>query len=170
MLKEAGAIILVKGNVPQVSQSRLISILQVLISYHVYNKVWGMASNPFKKEKSCGGSSGGEAALVATRCVPFGLGTDLGGSIRIPCEFNGVYGFKATSDRVSMMGCRGLIEFSPLVSPGGRMKATLGPIAGSVDDVIIGMKVLLHPEANKYDPYVAPTPFREALFNSIYSG
>ena len=141
-------------------------ILKILLSYHVYNKVWGLAKNPFNPLKSCGGSSGGEAGLVATRCVPFGIGSDLGGSIRIPSEFNGVYGFKATSERVSKLGSRGIIDFSPLVSPGGRLKATLGPIAGSIDDVVLGMKVIFHPEAHYYDPFVAPIPFNQTLYAS----
>lgn len=147
-------------------------IEQVLISYHVYNKVWGEAKNPFKPERSTGGSSGGEAGLVATRCVPFGLGSDLGGSIRIPPEFNGVYGFKSTSERISMLGSKGIIKdnFSPFLSPGGRMKSTLGPITGSLDDLVLGMRVLLHKDAHRYDPFVAPTPFREELYRSSQVG
>jgi len=52
--------------------------------------------NPHDALRTCGGSSGGDAGLVAARCVPFALGTDIGGSIRCPAHFNGVYGFKPT--------------------------------------------------------------------------
>lgn len=68
---------------------------------HTTNEIWGLAHNPWKYERSCGGSSGGEGGLVASKCVPLGIGSDIGGSIRIPASFNGVCGIKPTSVRVS---------------------------------------------------------------------
>jgi fatty acid amide hydrolase len=56
--------------------------------------MWGRATNPWDKTRAVGGSSGGEAALIAGRCSPCGIGADQGGSIRIPSEFCGVYSFK----------------------------------------------------------------------------
>ena len=82
---DAGAIPLVRGNVPQGA-----------LSYHSENYVWGRAQNAHQRDRSCGGSSGGDAGLVAARCVPMALGSDVGGSIRIPATFNGVTGFKPT--------------------------------------------------------------------------
>jgi len=67
------------------------------------NNIYGVAKNPWNEEKTAGGSSGGDAGMVASRCVPFGIGSDLGGSIRIPCDFCGVYGFKITNARSSIM-------------------------------------------------------------------
>jgi Asp-tRNA(Asn)/Glu-tRNA(Gln) amidotransferase A subunit family amidase len=84
-LTEAGAIPIIRGNVPQAA-----------LSYHSDNYVWGRAQNVYQRERSCGGSSGGDAGLVAARCVPMALGSDVGGSIRIPATFNGVTGFKPT--------------------------------------------------------------------------
>lgn len=154
MLKEAGAIILVKGNLPQ-----------VLLSFHSENRIWGTAKNPFNRLRSCGGSSGGEAGLVAARCIPFGIGSDLGGSIRIPCEFSGTFGFKATSQRVSTLGFNGVLAFNEVQSQsGGCIRSTLGPITNCVDDLITGMRVLLHPQANRYDPFAPPMPFKEGAF------
>lgn len=84
-LTEAGAIPIIRGNLPQCA-----------LSYHSDNYVWGRAQNVYQRERSCGGSSGGDAGLVAARCVPMALGSDVGGSIRIPATFNGVTGFKPT--------------------------------------------------------------------------
>lgn len=66
------------------------------------NNIYGAAKNPWNNEKTTGGSSGGDAGLVAGRCVPFGVGTDAAGSIRVPCDFCGVYGFKPTNSRCSL--------------------------------------------------------------------
>lgn len=61
--------------------------------------------NPYDPRRTCGGSSGGDAGLVAARCVPFAIGTDIGGSIRCPSAFTGIYGFKPTPQRISYKGC-----------------------------------------------------------------
>ena len=84
-LLKSGAIPLVRGNVPAAGAD-----------IHVDNHVWGRARNPHNQERSCGGSSGGDAGLVAANCVPIGFGSDIGGSIRIPASFNGIVGFKPT--------------------------------------------------------------------------
>ncbi|CDW83580.1 amidase family protein [Stylonychia lemnae] len=74
VLKQQGAIILVKGSIPQGAGS-----------YHTDNRLWGRALNPYDQERSCGGSSGSDAALFASRCIPNSFGTDLrGGSLRVP--------------------------------------------------------------------------------------
>ena len=63
---------------------------------HAENPVWGTAQNPYQRNRSCGGSSGGDAALVSARCAPLSFGSDLAGSIRVPAHFNGVRGFRIT--------------------------------------------------------------------------
>jgi Asp-tRNA(Asn)/Glu-tRNA(Gln) amidotransferase A subunit family amidase len=78
-LIEAGAIPLVKGNIPPAA-----------MSIHAKNFVWGEATNIYNNKRSPGGSSGGDGGLVSSRCIPFGFGTDVGGSIRIPAHFNGI--------------------------------------------------------------------------------
>ena len=82
---ESGAIPLVRGNVPQGA-----------LSIHTKNYVWGNARNFYDEKRSCGGSSGGDGGLVSSRCVPIAIGSDIGGSIRIPAAFNGIVGFKPT--------------------------------------------------------------------------
>ncbi len=70
-------------------------------SIHTANKLWGTAMNAFDNTRSCGGSSGGDGGLVGARCVPFGIGTDTIGSIKIPASFNGTRGFRPTGYRTS---------------------------------------------------------------------
>ena len=90
---ESGAIPLVRGNVPQAA-----------LSIHTKNYVWGRAENFFDNKRSCGGSSGGDGGLVSSRCVPIAIGSDIGGSIRIPAAFNGIVGFKPSGGRLSNLG------------------------------------------------------------------
>ena len=68
-----------------------------MLIIHNNSPVWGVAHNPWDYQRSCSGSSGGDAGLVGARCVPLGFGSDVGGSIRIPASFNGIYGIKPTS-------------------------------------------------------------------------
>ena len=82
-LKEAGAIILCKTNTPA-----------LCFCHETDNKVYGKTNNSWDIHFTSGGSSGGEAALISTGGTPLGLGSDIGGSIRIPSHFNGVAGFK----------------------------------------------------------------------------
>jgi Asp-tRNA(Asn)/Glu-tRNA(Gln) amidotransferase A subunit family amidase len=90
MFIDAGAIPLVKGNIPQ-----------LLMSIHSENAIYGCAKNPYDLTRSSGGSSGGDCSLIAAKCIPLALGNDIGGSIRVPCAFNGIRGFKPTPERVS---------------------------------------------------------------------
>jgi Asp-tRNA(Asn)/Glu-tRNA(Gln) amidotransferase A subunit family amidase len=72
--------------------------------FHTENRVWGTALNPYDHSRTCGGSSGGDAGLISTRCVPFSVCSDIGGSIRIPAHFTGISGFKPTAWRTSEQG------------------------------------------------------------------
>lgn len=94
LLRDAGAIPLCRGNV-----------MQVMMLAESVNRIWGRTVNPWNLSRSPGGSSGGDAALVAMGCVPLSACADGAGSIRIPACFQGVIGFKPTSTRVSFKGC-----------------------------------------------------------------
>ncbi len=61
------------------------NIPQLAMIFDSNNFLWGRALNPWNKKRSCGGSSGGEGGLIAAKCSSIGLGSDVGGSIRIPC-------------------------------------------------------------------------------------
>ena len=92
-LKAAGAIILGKTNVPA-----------ALSDWQSYNKVYGTTNNPWDLGRSPGGSSGGAAAALAAGFVPLELGSDIGGSLRCPAHFCGVYAHKPTLDLIPQRG------------------------------------------------------------------
>ncbi|XP_067622087.1 fatty-acid amide hydrolase 2 [Eurosta solidaginis] len=94
LMKESGAIILATSNVPEVN--KWIETRNMLI---------GQTKNPYDYRRSVGGSSGGEAALISACCTAFGLGTDIGGSIRIPAFNCGIFGHKPSKGVVNMRGC-----------------------------------------------------------------
>ena len=90
LLREAGAIILGKTNVPQ-----------LLITHGSDNPVYGRTHNPWRQDRTPGGSTSGEAAIIAAQGSPLGLGGDLGGSIRVPCHFCGIQGLLSTRGRLT---------------------------------------------------------------------
>src|SRR5471030_3426911 len=92
-LRSHGAIILGRTNTPE-----------LLAAYETDNFITGRTNNPWDLERTPGGSSGGEAAAIAAGCSPGGLGSDAGGSLRIPAHFNGVCGLKLTQGRVPLTG------------------------------------------------------------------
>ena len=94
LLQKAGAIPLCTSNT-----------IQIMMLSESYNRIWGRSKNPWDLSRTPGGSTGGDAALVAMGCVPLALASDVAGSIRIPACFTGIVGFKPTSTRMSMKGC-----------------------------------------------------------------
>lgn len=117
-LKNEGAIIIGKTNTPTLCYCQ-----------ETVNKLYGRTNNPWNVERTAGGSSGGEAALVAVGGAFAGIGSDIGGSIRIPCHFNGVVGFKSGNGRVSDRG-----SFPELQHPLQKRMLGIGPITRSVRD------------------------------------
>ncbi|MGB5743437.1 MAG: amidase, partial [Sedimenticolaceae bacterium] len=135
-LKAAGAIVLARGNVPEFAMAA-----------ETDNLRYGRTNNPLAEERTCGGSSGGDAALVASGCVAAGLGNDILGSIRIPASFCGIVGFKpasaAVDKRDSWPDLEGLFTDSWLAA---------GPLTRSVRDARLFYRVLSE------DPLAAPRP------------
>lgn len=74
------------------------------MTFESYNAIYGRVFNPWDITKYAGGSSGGEGAAIGARLSPAGVGSDIGGSIRIPAAMCGVYGFKPTGERSAMAG------------------------------------------------------------------
>lgn len=151
LLIEKGAIITCKGNVPQ-----------ALFSMESINNVFGYACNPYNKARGVGGSSGGDAALVALRCVNSAIGSDVAGSLRIPALFCGVVGFKPTIHRISNDQFCSYFYKQPFANnyPDriNVIRPTIGPMANSVEDTEELMKVLV--QTSKFDRLVPPLPWR----------
>jgi|Deesub1362A_J573_1020465.scaffolds.fasta_scaffold00145_19 fatty acid amide hydrolase len=143
-LRKAGAIILGKTN-----------IIQTLAGWESDNPVYGRTNNPWNLDRTPGGSSGGEAAIIAAHGVPFGLAGDFGGSIRVPAHFCGIYGFKPTSGRLSN-------DDFPAGLLGGGQEAIIpqpGPIARTVADLQLAMEVLAAPSSKTTYDLVPPVPW-----------
>lgn len=139
VLRQAGAVILGKTNVPQ-----------ALLVQESDNEIFGVTKNPWNLGRTPGGSSGGEAAALASGQSPLGIGTDIGGSIRIPSHFTGVCGIKPTLDRWSMRGVSGATEGQELV------RAQIGPMARTVRDLALALDVVSSAQQSKLDPAVSP--------------
>jgi fatty acid amide hydrolase len=136
-LRAAGAIPLAKTNVPQ-----------LLIYTESDNPLYGRTNNPWNPERSCGGSSGGEAALIAAGASPLGLGNDIGGSLRIPAAFCGIAAIRPTAGRTPDHCAHGLpIGQRAIVSQAG-------PMARHVEDLGLALAVL----DRARDPFVDPGP------------
>lgn len=114
--------------------------------------------NPHSKDRTCGGSSGGDAAIVAARVAPGSVGADIGGSIRCPAAFNGVLGFKGTPARTTLHGfvLPSIYQFAPFYS----IKATAGPFGRSVDDLTLFLRSWWdNPAMSEKDESVPFMPF-----------
>jgi fatty acid amide hydrolase len=154
VLKSAGAIPLCRGNVPQ-----------IMMLPESHNRIWGRSRNPYDLSRTPGGSSGGDAALVAMRCVPLAVCSDVAGSIRIPAAFCGIVGFKPTSTRLSYKGVmkprKGNKSGTSVAIP-----ATVGPIARSVEDCALFMKAVCVSELFDGDLNVPRIPFDDKEYQS----
>ncbi|XP_070795689.1 fatty-acid amide hydrolase 1-like [Pituophis catenifer annectens] len=149
VLKHQGAIPFVKTNIPQ-----------SLLSFDCSNPIFGSTVHPLDPTKSPGGSSGGEGALIKSGGSILGIGTDLGGSIRIPSAFCGICGLKPTSNRISKKG------IVPCVAGQKGAYAGLGPMARDVDSLALCLKALLCKKMFHLDPMVPPLPFNEQIYTS----
>ncbi|NWW29594.1 VDHAP protein, partial [Panurus biarmicus] len=145
VLKHQGGIPFVKTNIPQ-----------TMINYDCSNLIFGQTLNPLNHQKSPGGSSGGEGALIAGGGSILGIGSDVAGSIRLPSSFCGLCGLKPTGNRISPPGC----SDRPFVLT---VTGMLGPMARDVDSLALCMKALLCQEMFQLDPTVPPIPFDEQV-------
>jgi fatty acid amide hydrolase len=142
LAREAGAIVLGKTNVPQT----------LLSPMETTNTIWGTSSNPWALDHGTGGSSGGEAAAIASGMSPLGLGTDIGGSIRIPSAFCGLCGIKPTVNRWSNAGVNTALPGQEVV------RSQVGPMARTTADLGLVLRAMGPPDHARLDPRVAPLP------------
>lgn len=124
-LRAAGAIVIGKTNVAQ-----------LLIFTETDNPLYGRTNNPWNPERSSGGSSGGEGAIVAAGASALGLGTDIGGSVRIPAAFCGISALRPTAGRCPDLG-RGSVPIGQQA-----IVSQIGPLARSVDDLAATLAVI----------------------------
>src|SRR5271155_3397480 len=140
-LRAAGAILLGNTNVPE-----------FLMAYETDNALYGRTNSPWDLERTPGGSSGGEAAAIAAGCSAGGVGSDGGGSIRVPAHFSGICGLKPTPGRIPATG-----HFPTSVGPFALL-GVVGPMARTVADLKVLFEVTQGPGAG--DPSALPVPVR----------
>jgi amidase len=140
-LKAAGAVILGKTNVPV-----------GLADWQSFNTLYGRTVNPLDASRTPGGSSGGAAAAVAAGMVALEVGSDIGGSIRVPAHFCGIYGHKPS---IGLLPARGH-DFPGYATGAPNELAVIGPLARSAQDLMIAMDVLAGPE----EPFSRAYPLR----------
>jgi amidase len=140
-LRAAGAIILGKTNCPE-----------FLSNYETDNYITGRTNNPWDLERTPGGSSGGESAAISAFCSAGGIGSDGGGSVRIPAHFCGIAGLKPTPGRVSAAG------HYPVINHPGGLLGVAGPMARTANDVRLLFAALSGYDSQ--DPFSAPVPLR----------
>jgi amidase len=145
-LRAAGAVLLGKTNVPA-----------LLASAQTDNALFGRTNNPWDLARTPGGSSGGAAAAVAASLVPFDVGSDLSGSIRMPASYCGVFGLKPTVHRLPTTGH---MAIDPKIIRVDRIMGVVGPITRSVADLALVTSVLAGPDGR--DVEVPPVPWRDA--------
>jgi len=145
-LKNAGAVIIGKTNVPT-----------ALADWQSANEIYGFTRNPWEKARSPGGSSGGGAAALAAGFVPLELGSDIGGSIRVPAHFCGVFGHKPSFGLLPIKG-----HTFPGTSAGVDL-AVIGPLARSAADLDLALGILAGPDEEAAVAYrLGPPPARHA--------
>lgn len=128
-MKKAGAIVLGVTNTPE-----------LCMWMETNNQVYGRSNNPYNPAHIVGGSSGGEGAIIGSGASPFGLGADVGGSIRMPAFFNGVFGHKPSPGVVPNTGQ------VPLPQGKTGIYCTTGPLARRASDLMPLLKVLAGPD------------------------
>jgi amidase len=146
-LLSLGAILYCKTNIPQ-----------TMMALDSHNNIFGRVRNPAHKELTPGGSSGGEGALVCLHGSPLGIGTDVGGSIRIPALANGLYGIKPSHGRVPYANQQGGL---PAGSSKLAIEATAGPIAHSIRDCEMLLRVIGDNQPWLFDPDVIPQSWEQ---------
>ncbi len=150
-MKDAGAIVLGKTNCPE-----------FLSNYETDNAITGRTNNPWNLDRTPGGSSGGESAAISSFCSAGGIGSDGGGSVRIPAHFCGIAALKPTPGRVSAAG-----HFPQIAHPGGLL-GVAGPMARTARDLRLLFAVLTGYDTE--DPFSVPFPLRSLPAKKVQIG
>ncbi|ORY63410.1 amidase [Pseudomassariella vexata] len=149
LLAKAGAVFYVKTNVPTA----------MMIAESV-NNVFGRTVSPLNRNLTSGGSSGGESALIAFKGSPWGIGTDIGGSLRIPAACTGIFTLRPSFGRFPTLGCRSGMPGQEAV------QSVNGPLTRTLDDLAFWAKTVVDSEPWHADPRCLPIPWRETALET----
>ncbi len=141
-LRAAGAVILGKTNVPE-----------LCADFQTDSPLFGTTKNAWDARRTAGGSTGGGGVAVAARFSPLELGSDIGGSVRNPAHYNGIFSLKPTEWRVP---AHGHVPDLPGVTRATRYMGTFGPLARSVEDLETALRVIAGPDGREAE--AAPVP------------
>lgn len=142
-LRNLGGVLYCKTSVPA-----------TLMAGETVNNIISYTWNPKNRLLSSGGSSGGEGALIALKGSPGGFGTDIGGSIRIPAVFNGLFGIRPSSGRMPYEGAANSIDGQNLIL------SVVGPLATTARSLTLLFKAVLNQQPWYHDPLVLELPWR----------
>ncbi|PLN81992.1 amidase [Aspergillus taichungensis] len=145
-LRSLGAVLFCKTSVPV-----------TLMAGETVNNIIGYTTNPQNRLLSCGGSSGGEGALIALKGSPGGFGTDIGGSIRIPASFNGLFGVRPSSGRMPYEGAANSMDGQNIIN------SVIGPLASTARSLTLLFKAVLSQQPWYHDPLVLEVPWRDDI-------
>lgn len=149
-LRNLGAVLFCKTSVPT-----------TLMSGETANNIVGYTWNPKNRHLSCGGSSGGEGALLALRGSPAGFGTDIGGSIRVPASFNGIFGLRPSTGRLPYEGAANSMDGQSTIL------SVVGPMATTARSLKLLFKSILEQSPWNHDPLVHELPWRSSVERNI---
>lgn len=148
--RNLGAVLYCKTSVPH-----------TLMMGETANNIVGFTYNPKNRYLGSGGSSGGEGALIGLKGSPVGIGTDIGGSIRIPSAFNGIYGLKPSSGRLPYEGMANSMDGQNSVL------SVVGPLGTSIGALRLLVKAILSEKPWLHDPLVVELPWRDEQEQAI---
>lgn len=145
-LRNLGAVLYCKTSVP-------VTLMAAETVNHIVQTTW----NPRNRLLSCGGSSGGEGALIALRGSPVGFGTDIGGSVRIPAAFNGLFGLRPSAGRIPYEGAANSMDGQNTIL------SVIGPIAPDIRSLKLVFQAVLAQQPWYSDPLVLEIPWRDDI-------
>ena len=148
-MKAAGAILLGKTNLPEMA-----------MACETDNLVFGRTNNPYNLERSVAGSSGGEASIIAAGGSPIGIGSDAGGSIRLPAHFCGIVGMRQSNGRVPITGHIPVEGMGVAIDFG-----VLGLMSRWVEDIVLGLPLISGPDG--WDPSAFSMPWNDPAGASL---
>lgn len=143
ILYNEGAVFYIKTTTPM-----------AMMATDTFSNIYGETLNAYNKKMSAGGSSGGEGSIIGSKAGLIGLSTDIGGSIRVPAQFQGLFAIRPSSNRLPYLKVENSMTFQPIVP------SVIGPSAQYLEDIKFFVKLILDAEPWLRDPKVPPIPWR----------